>query len=138
MHVTLFGFVIQHTFDLTWTCIGRGLIYLFVFVLYVCPTGYFGNGIKLFYVYGNLDLKYKAKEIDVFVKYLFVIDLLFLDDFMISVLFINEICFQHLYLVLIMGNKSVYALMYGFFYKCIDINKPIYDELYYIQLRSLI
>ena len=98
MHVTLFGFVIQHTFDLTWTCIGRVLIYLFVFVLYVCPTGYFGNGIKLFYVYRNLDLKYKAKDIDVFVKHEFVIDFLFsnaeyLDDFMISVLSINEIRF---------------------------------------------
>ena len=106
MHVTLFGFVIQHTFDLTWTCIGRVLIYLFVFVLYVCPTGYFGNGIKLFYVYRNLDLKYKAKEIDVFVTDSFMISLLFsnttyyynyicqyLDDFMISVLFINEIRF---------------------------------------------
>ena len=106
MHVTLFGFVIQHTFDLTWTCIGRVLIYLFVFVLYVCPTGYFGNGIKLFYVYRNLDLKYKAKEIDVFVTDSFMINLLFsnttyyynyicenLDDFVISALFINEIRF---------------------------------------------
>ena len=100
MHVTLFGFVIQHTFDLTWTCIGRVLIYLFVFVLYVCPTGYFGNGIKLFYVYRTLDLKYKAKEIDVFVTDSFMINLLFsnttrryLDDFRISLISINEIRF---------------------------------------------